>query len=170
MIKDAGLTVTGLCRGGWYTAEGALTPSVLDDNKRAVDEAVALGAVCLVMVVGGLARRLERHCRRAGTRHRRAIQTLDYARTVGMPIAIEPLHPMYAADRACVNTMGQALDICDELDPDKTGAMGVACDVYHVWWDPELSAQIKRAGAPACSPFTSATGWCRPRTCCSIAA
>ena len=146
MIKDAGLTVTGLCRGGWYTAEGALTPFVLDDNKRAVDEAVALGAVCLVMVVGGLAEGSKDIAGARALVTEGLSKTLDYARTVGMPIAIEPLHPMYAADRACVNTMDQALDICDELDPDKTGAMGVACDVYHVWWDPELSAQIERAG------------------------
>ena len=63
-----------------------------------------------------------------------------------MPLAIEPLHPMYAADRACINTMVQALDVCDELDPKRTGAIGVAVDVYHVWWDPKLAAQIARAG------------------------
>ena len=63
-----------------------------------------------------------------------------------MPLAIEPLHPAYAADRACVNTTKQALDICDRLDPQRTGALGVALDVYHIWWDPELLAQIERAG------------------------
>ena len=73
-------------------------------------------------------------------------ELLDYAKSAGMPLAIEPLHPMYAADRACVNTLAQALDICDRLDPSKTGALGVALDVYHVWWDPDLYAGIKRAG------------------------
>jgi sugar phosphate isomerase/epimerase len=63
-----------------------------------------------------------------------------------MPLAIEPLHPMYAADRACINTLAQALDVCDTLDPQRTGALGVALDVYHVWWDPQLDAQITRAG------------------------
>ena len=63
-----------------------------------------------------------------------------------MPLAIEPLHPAYAADRACVNTTKQALDICDRLDPERTGALGVALDVYHIWWDPELLPQIARAG------------------------
>jgi len=63
-----------------------------------------------------------------------------------MPLAIEPLHPAYAADRACVNTTKQALDICDQLDPQRTGALGVALDVYHIWWDPELLPQIARAG------------------------
>ena len=63
-----------------------------------------------------------------------------------MPLAIEPLHPAYAADRACVNTTKQALDICDALDPARSGALGVALDVYHIWWDPELKPQIARAG------------------------
>jgi sugar phosphate isomerase/epimerase len=82
--------------------------------------------------------------------------TLEYAREVGMPLAIEPLHPMYAADRACVNTIEQALDLCEALDPrtggaavtssDALAALGVAVDVYHVWWDPNLEAQIARAG------------------------
>ena len=63
-----------------------------------------------------------------------------------MPLAIEPLHPAYAADRACVNTTKQALDICDALDPQRTGTLGVALDVYHIWWDPELMPQIARAG------------------------
>lgn len=142
MIKDAGLSVSGLCRGGWYTAEGALTMQVMDDNKRAVDEAVAINAACLVMVVGGLAedsRDIE--SARAIVAEGLA-NTLEYARKVNMPIAIEPLHPMYAADRACVNTTAQALDICDQLGD----GIGVALDVYHVWWDPELATQIKRAG------------------------
>ncbi|CAN0586335.1 unnamed protein product, partial [Ectocarpus sp. 12 AP-2014] len=115
MIKDAGLTVSGLCRGGMFTADGALSDAVIDDNKRAVDEAVAIGAVCLVMVVGGLP---EGSKDIAGARSivtEGLAKTLDYARTVDMPIAIEPLHPMYAADRACVNTIAQALDICDQL-------------------------------------------------------
>ncbi|MFK7792976.1 MAG: sugar phosphate isomerase/epimerase family protein [Devosiaceae bacterium] len=146
MIKNAGLAVSGLCRGGWFTAQGAVTDDVLDDNKRAVDEAVAIGAQCLVMVVGGLAEGSKDIVGARELVSEGLAKTFDYARTMTMPIAIEPLHPMYAADRACVNTMGQALDICDALDPEKTGAMGVACDVYHVWWDPELSAQIVRAG------------------------
>jgi sugar phosphate isomerase/epimerase len=141
-IRQAGLGVSGLCRGGWFTASGELSRTVIDDNRRAVDEACEIGADCLVMVVGGVP---------DGTRdlalgHRLVeeglARTLDYARTVDMPVAIEPLHPMYAADRACVNTMRQALDICDRLG----AGIGVAVDLYHVWWDPELPAQIERAG------------------------
>ena len=64
-----------------------------------------------------------------------------------MALAIEPLHPMYAADRACINTLEQALDLCDLLDPARSGALGVAVDLYHVWWDPKLEQQIERAGA-----------------------
>lgn len=78
--------------------------------------------------------------------------TLEYARQAGLPLAIEPLHPMFAADRACVNTLEQALDLCDLLDPGVAttagrAALGVAVDVYHVWWDPKLREQIARAGA-----------------------
>lgn len=142
MIKDSGLGVSGLCRGGWYTAEGALTDAVLDDNKRAVDEAVAIGAACLVMVVGGLPQG-SRDIQGARSIVTEGLsKTLDYARTVGMKIAIEPLHPMYAGDRACVNTLRQTLDICDQLGD----GIGAAVDVYHVWWDPEILDQIARAG------------------------
>ncbi len=141
-IRDAGLRVSGLCRGGWYTGEGKLTQVVLDDNLRAVDEATGIGAECLVMVVGGLppgSRDID------GARSMiedGLVMTLEYARSAGMPVAIEPLHPMYAGDRACVNTTGQALDICDRLGE----GIGVALDVYHIWWDPEIREQIRRAG------------------------
>ncbi len=73
-------------------------------------------------------------------------EVLDHARPAGVPLAIEPLHPKYCADRACVNTLAQALDLCDELDRRASGALGVAVDCYHVWWDPALQAQIERAG------------------------
>jgi sugar phosphate isomerase/epimerase len=152
-VKGAGLALSGYCRGGMFPADADRLKEARDDNRRAVDEAVALGASCLVLVVGGLPQ-----FSRPGSAPSRDIGAartmvedgigalLDYARDARMPLAIEPLHPMYAADRACVNTLAQALDICDRLDPDRTGALGVAVDVYHVWWDPDLSAQIARAG------------------------
>ncbi|MBL4811955.1 MAG: sugar phosphate isomerase/epimerase [Rhodobacteraceae bacterium] len=143
MIADSGLAVSGLCRGGWYTAQGALTQDVLDDNFRAVDEAVTIGAACLVMVVGGLPEGSRDIIGARSIVAEGLAKTLDYARTVGMKIAIEPLHPMYAADRACVSTLKQTLDLCDELGD----GIGAAVDVYHVWWDPEILPQIKRAGA-----------------------
>ncbi|MBV9563575.1 MAG: sugar phosphate isomerase/epimerase, partial [Bradyrhizobium sp.] len=126
---------------------------VRDDNRRAVDEAKALGAPCVVLVVGGLPQfsrpgsAPSRDIGAARAQVEQAIgEMLDYARQAGMPLAIEPLHPAYAADRACVNTTKQALDICDRLDPERTGALGVALDVYHIWWDPELMTEIARAG------------------------
>ena len=152
-VKDAGLQLSGYCRGGMFTADSARLPEARDDNRRAVDEAAALGASCLVLVVGGLPQYSRpgsapsRDLLAARAQVEEGIATLlDCARSAGMPLALEPLHPMYAADRACVNTLAQALDICDRLDPQRTGALGVALDVYHIWWDPEVLGQIERAG------------------------
>ncbi len=136
-IRAHGLTVTGLCRGGFFTAK-----DWKDDNLRAIDEAHALQAACLVLVVGGLP---EGSKDLAGARRRVAdgiAEILPEARQAGVPLAIEPLHPMQAADRACVNTLEQALDLCDALGE----GLGVAVDAYHVWWDPKLEQQIRRAG------------------------
>ena len=152
MVHDNGLDLSGYCRGGMFPAmDAAGRRAALDDNRRAVDEAKALNAACLVLVVGSLPGALEGKPLGKGLFAARAdvhdgiAATLEYARSVGMPLAIEPLHPMYAADRACVNTMEQALDLCDAIDPARSGALGVAVDVYHVWWDPKLEAQIARA-------------------------
>ncbi len=126
LLRDTGMELSGYCRGGMFPAStDAGLLAALDDNRRAVDEAKTLNAACLVLVVGA---------------------TLEYARGVGMPLAIEPLHSMYAADRACINTLEQAPDLCDALDPSRAGALGVAVDLYHVWWGPKLQAQIERAG------------------------
>jgi sugar phosphate isomerase/epimerase len=147
LVRDNGLAVTGLCRGGMFpAAERKGRQAALDDNLRAIDDAAALGARCLVLVVGGLPAG-SKDLNGAREMVRDGIgETLERARGAGVPLAIEPLHPMYCADRACVNTMAQALDLCDELDAGKSGALGVAVDVYHVWWDPELKHQIERAG------------------------
>jgi sugar phosphate isomerase/epimerase len=153
-IRDAGVRLSGYCRGGFYTAANATElAAALDDNRRAIDEAKALGSPCLVLVVGSLPGALSGKPQSidialARNQVRDGIAaSLDHARSVGMPLAIEPLHPMQAAERACVNTLEHALDLCDELDPARTGALGVALDAYHVWWDPKLAAQIERAGA-----------------------
>ncbi len=152
-LRDTGIELSGYCRGGMFPASNAEgLQAALDDNRRAVDEAKSLSAACLVLVVGALPGALDgkpAHKNLARARnevHDGIAATLAYARSVDMPLAIEPLHPMYAADRACVNTLEQALNICDALDPAKSGALGVAVDVYHVWWDPKLKAQIERAG------------------------
>ncbi len=153
-LRDAGIKLSGYCRGGFFTAaDQAGLAAALEDNRRAIDEAVTLGAPCLVLVVGALPGALtgppkSKDIGIARSQVRDGIAaSLDYARTVGMPLAIEPLHPMQAAERACVNTLEQALDLCDALDPGRSGALGVALDAYHVWWDPKLSGQIERAGA-----------------------
>jgi sugar phosphate isomerase/epimerase len=170
LVRAHGLALSGYCRGGMFPAlDAAGRAAALADNRRAVDEAKSLDATCLVLVVGSLPGAL------AGTpltkdlfAARRDVRdgiaaTLEYAKSVGMPLAIEPLHPMYAADRACVNTIEQALDLCEAIDPlparsagassasgapssSALAALGVAVDVYHVWWDAKLEAQIARAG------------------------
>ena len=146
-IRAHGLTVTGLCRGGMFpAADAAGRKAALDDNRRAIDEAHALDAQCLVLVAGGLPAG-SKDIADARLQVRDGIaQVLPYARQAGVPLAIEPLHPMYAADRACINTLAQALDLCDVLDPGREGGIGVAVDVYHLWWDPQLETQIARAG------------------------
>jgi sugar phosphate isomerase/epimerase len=152
-VRETGLDLSGYCRGGMFTADAAHRTEARDDNRRAVDEAKALGAPCIVLVVGGLPQYSRpgsapsKNIAEARTQIEDAIaEMMEYARGAQMPLAIEPLHPAYAADRACVNTTRQALDICDRLDPKRTGALGVALDVYHIWWDPELLPQIERAG------------------------
>jgi sugar phosphate isomerase/epimerase len=152
-VRDAGLQLSGYCRGGMFVADPAHRIEARDDNRRAVDEAKALGAPCIVLVVGGLPQysrpgsAASKDIAEARTQVEDAIaELMDYAWQASMPLAIEPLHPAYAADRACVNTAKQALDICDAIDPTRSGALGVALDVYHVWWDPDLLEQIERAG------------------------
>ncbi len=142
-IRANGLIVTGLCRGGMFTEfDRAGLQRALDDNRRAIDEAAAIGARCLVLVVGGLAPR-SRDLAAARALVRDGIAALlPHAREAGVPLAIEPLHPMYAADRACINTLEQTNDLCDALGE----GIGVAVDVYHVWWDPMLERELARAG------------------------
>ena len=119
-----------------------------NDLLRAVDEALTLGAPCLVLVVGGLPKDRDGTIRSKDLQGAREMardgigELLEYARPAGMPLAIEPLHPMYAADRACVNTMAHANALCDELG----AGVGIAVDAYHVWWDPNLEREIERAG------------------------
>jgi sugar phosphate isomerase/epimerase len=136
-IEASNLTVTGLCRGGFFTAK-----DWRDDNLRAIEEAHTLGAQCLVLVVGGLLPG-SKDLLLSRERIKEGIAAiLPEARKAGVPLAIEPLHPMQAAERACINTLEQALDICDSLGD----GIGVAVDVYHTWWDPKLEQQIRRAG------------------------
>ncbi len=158
LVKTHGFELSGYCRGGMFpAADAAGRQAARDDNRRAVDEACELNAACLVLVVGGLPGALAGKAAHKDIALARSqvidgiAELLEYARAHHMPLAIEPLHPMYAADRACINTLEQALDVCDRLDPVKTTepgkpALGVAVDIYHTWWDPKLQAQIARAG------------------------
>jgi sugar phosphate isomerase/epimerase len=142
-IRDAGLGVSGLCRGGMFpAADEAGRRAAIEDNRRAIAEAHALGAACLVMVCGGLPPgSKDLPGARAMVRDGLAA-ILPEARAAGVTLALEPLHPMTCADRSVLSTPKQALDLCDALGE----GMGVAVDVYHVWWDPEVEAQLARAG------------------------
>ena len=142
LVADHGMRVTGLCRAGMFpAADPAGRRRAIDDGLRAVDEAAALAADCLVVVAGGLPPG-SRDLPGARAMIRDALGAiLPRARAADIPVAVEPLHPMYAADRSAINTLAQALDLCDELGD----GIGIAIDVYHVWWDPDLSAQIARA-------------------------
>ncbi|MFF3545591.1 sugar phosphate isomerase/epimerase family protein [Streptomyces platensis] len=144
LIRDAGLRVSSLCRGGFFTAlEPGERAAALDDNRAALDEAAALGTDTLVLVSGGLppgSRDL------AGARERIADalgELAPYAAERGVRLALEPLHPMYAADRCVVSTLAQALDLAERFPADR---VGVVVDTYHLWWDDTVGAQIGRAG------------------------
>lgn len=146
-LLDCGLKVNAYCRSTYLPA--ATRPafeSALDDNRKAIEEAAELQAECFIMVVGGLPE---------GSRDLPAAREqvseglallLEHARQHQVALALEPLHPMYAADRSCLSTLEQALDLCDALEPDGYQSLGVAIDAYHCWWDPKLNQQIKRAG------------------------
>lgn len=145
LVRDAGLTVTTLCRGGFLTAiEPGERAKALDDNRLAVDEAAALGTDVLVLVSGGLPAG-SRDLRGARERIADALGELGpYAEERGVKLAIEPLHPMYAADRCVVSTLAQALDLAERFPAHQ---VGVTVDTYHIWWDDTAPAQIARAGA-----------------------
>ncbi len=147
-IREAGMTVPALCRSEYLTPDSETDRrKAVDANRRLLDMAAELGAASLVMVVGGLAEN-SRDLDRARARALEGLdQILPHARSVGVSLALEPLHPMTTADRSCLNTLAQATDWCATLDPDRRGGVGVAVDVYHVWWDPALPESVARAGA-----------------------
>ncbi|MYV54470.1 sugar phosphate isomerase/epimerase family protein [Streptomyces sp. SID3212] len=143
LVRDAGLTVTTLCRGGFLTAiDPAARAEALADNRAAIDEAVALGTDTLVLVSGGLppgSRDL------AGARERIAdalAELAPYAGERGIRLAIEPLHPMFASDRCVVSTLDQALELAERFPAEQ---VGVVVDTYHVWWDDRAPAAVARA-------------------------
>jgi sugar phosphate isomerase/epimerase len=151
MVADSGLRVSSLCRGGFFTAsDDGARRAALVENRRAIEETAALAAAgaagsapVLVLVAGGLPDG-DRDLPAARARARDAVAALvDAAAAAGVVLAIEPMHPIYAADRGVISTLGQALDIAEEF-PART--VGVVVDTFHVWWDPHLDDQVRRAG------------------------
>jgi sugar phosphate isomerase/epimerase len=146
-IRYAGLSLSGYCRGTYFPgANRAAFEANVADNRRAIDEAAALGAPCFVFVVGSLPEGTK-DLADARSQVSEGLSTLlPYAREAGVGLAVEPLHPMYAGDRSCITSLGEALTLCESLDPSRQGGIGVAIDVYHVWWDWRLSVDIAAAG------------------------
>ncbi|NUV69533.1 sugar phosphate isomerase/epimerase [Streptomyces sp. CAI-121] len=145
LLADAGIGVTSLCRGGFFTAlDPAERARALDDNRAAIDEAAALSTDTLVLVSGGLPPG-SRDLHGARERVAEALAELaPYAAARGVRLAIEPLHPMYASDRCVVSTLAQALDLAERFPAEQ---VGVVVDTYHLWWDDRAPEQIARAGA-----------------------
>ena len=142
MLRDNNLEIVSLCRGGFFPhGDAAGRNLAIQDNMKAIDEAAALGAPHVVLVCGSVPGQ-------PLTESRKQIRdgiyaVLDHAAAAGVKLAIEPLHPMYADNRSAVNTLAQANDIAEEID---SPLLGIAVDVYHLWWDPELEQQIIRCG------------------------
>ena len=143
LIRDAGLFVPCLCTTAWVNlADPAAYRSAIDENRRRLDMAAEIGAKTLVVVPGGLATG-ERDLASAGRRVTDALaELLPHARTAGVTLGLEPLHPMYAADRSCLSTFAQCLSLCEALGQ----GTGIVADVYHCWWDPDFAAGLERAG------------------------
>jgi len=140
-VRDAGLHVSSVCRGGMFPAPTEPErKDNIEDNFRAVDEAAALSADSLVLVVGG--------CAGVGLGEARKMVTdgigavVPYARERGVRIALEPLHPMYAAERSVLVTVGQALELAAAYNPND---VGVILDTFHIWWDPEIEELISKS-------------------------
>lgn len=143
LIADHGMETVSLCRGGFFPANTeAGKQKGLDDNRKAIEEAEALGAPLIVLVCGAVPGQPLSESRK---QIQEGIETvLPMAQEAGVKLDIEPLHPMYADDRSAVNTLGQANDMVEAIgSPD----VGVAVDVYHLWWDPDLEKEIARCGA-----------------------
>ena len=144
LIRLHQLSVSGYCRGGMFPANSAeQRHRNLNDNFQAVDEALELNAACLVLVVGGLPAGSKNLTGARQQVHDGLNALLEYSRPRGIPLAIEPLHPMYTADRACINSLKQANDLIDELGEE---GLGIAVDLYHTWWDADFHHEITRAG------------------------
>ena len=138
IFRDSGLRVTGFCRGGLFAAGGRdKLQAAVDDNLRMIDEAAAIGAEAIVVIGGGLPCGSRDLPEARGLFAEGLAAVAPHARACGVRLALEPLHPMYAADRGCITTLKEMLDIADALGHEGLG-LGIAVNTYHVWWDPEL--------------------------------
>ena len=142
IVRSSGLKVPALVRGGFFAADDATKrEAAIDDNKRCIDEAAAIGAEMVGLVVGAVVGMPLGDARQQVAEG--IGKCIDYAASNNVKLAIEPLHPMYAADRSCINRMKEARLVCEQL---QSKWVGIACDVYHVWWDPDLPQEIELAG------------------------
>jgi sugar phosphate isomerase/epimerase len=154
LVRDAGLAVSSLCRGGFFNRD-----DWWDENRRAIDEAVTLGAPSVVLVSGGLtegSRDLDGARAHIGEAIGRLV---PYALAAGVQLAVEALHPMFCSDRCVVATLGQALDL---VAPYPAAAAGVVIDTYHLWWDDQVWAQIARAGREGRIATFQVSDWITP--------
>ncbi len=142
MLRDSGLEVAALVRCGFFPGRDPPARALaMDDNRRAIDEASEIAAPMVVLVCGAVPGMSLPDARKQIRDGIAQLEPLAAERKI--KLAIEPLHPMYAADRSAINTMKQAREICQALN---SPWVGIACDVYHVWWDPDLETEIRLAG------------------------
>ncbi|UCH10456.1 MAG: sugar phosphate isomerase/epimerase [Fidelibacterota bacterium] len=160
MARDAGLTIVSLCRGGFFAhSREEARRQAIDENRRAIDEAAALETPLLVIVCGADPDQSLETSRKQIRDGLGAI--LPQAEEAGVRLGIEPLHPMYADDRSAITTLKQANDMCAELQSD---LVGVIVDVYHLWWDPDLEGEIRRAGREGSLAAFHICDWKTPTT------
>jgi sugar phosphate isomerase/epimerase len=145
LVDDAGLRITSLCRGGFFpSADSAGRQAAIDENKAVIDQAAAVGAPAVVLVCGAVPGQSLQESRKQIVDGIAAV--LPHADACGVNLSIEPLHPIYAADRSAVNTMGQARRMCEQLNGSGETRVGIAADVYHIWFDDALEAEIMASG------------------------
>ena len=159
-VRAAGLEVVSLCRGGFYPAlEEKTRQQAVEDNKRAIEDAAALGTPLVVLVCGAVPGQSLVESRKQITDGIAA--TLPLAESLGVKLAIEPLHPMYADDRSAINSLATANDVCDQLNHP---LLGIAFDVYHLWWDPNLEEQTQRTAESSRLFAYHVCDWMTPTT------
>jgi sugar phosphate isomerase/epimerase len=148
-IRDAGLAVTGYCRSTYLPSQSAEgLKENIESNRTALEDAAILGADSFVMVVGGLAKGSKSMDSARQQVAEGVLQLLDHGKRLGVRIALEPLHPVYAAERSCLTLLSEALELCNKIEGTMHApSLGVCLDIYHVWWDPNLKRDIIRAGA-----------------------